>query len=181
MNPIAAGVCTLVISVLPVLAQTQSADRIAPGAPDARIAKEVRHELVMQPRYGVFDNLAFRVEGSAVTLLGQVRIPVLKSDAENSVKRIEGVTSVVNEIQVLPPSPADDGIRRAEFRAIYGEPSLSRYAEQAVPPIHIIVSGGRVTLVGVVADKADKTLAGMRANQVPGVFSVTNQLEVEGK
>src|SRR3954463_3148484 len=110
-----------------------------------RITREVRHELVMLPYYSVFDNLAYKVEGNTVTLLGQVARPSLKSDAENSVKHIEGVDKVVNDIQVLPTSPSDDQIRRAEFRTIYSYPTLSKYAWGAVPPIHIIVSGGHVT------------------------------------
>ena len=145
-----------------------------------RIAREVRHELVMLPYYGVFDNLAYRVDGSTVTLYGQVVRPTLKSDAENVVKRIEGVTRVNNEIEALPLSPNDDRIRREEFRAIYSTPNLERYALQAVPPIHIIVNNGKVTLVGVVASKADKDLAALRANTVGGVFTVTNDLQVEG-
>jgi hyperosmotically inducible protein len=143
------------------------------------IVKEVRHELVMLPYYGVFDNLAFKVDGAAVTLLGQVTRPTLKSDAENVVKRIEGVERVDNQIQVLPLSTMDDRIRLAVYRAIYGHPGLDRYALQAVPPIHIIVANGNVTLEGVVGSQADKDLAGVRANTVPGIFKVTNDLQVE--
>ncbi len=115
-----------------------------------KITKEVRHELVMLPYYGVFDNLAYRVDGTKVTLFGQVTRPTLKSDAENVVKRIEGVTSVDNEIEVLPLSPNDDQIRRAAYRQIYSKPPLQRYQMGAVPPIHIIVKNGNITLVGVV-------------------------------
>jgi len=144
-----------------------------------RIQKEVRHELVMLPYYGVFDNLAYRVDGSTVTLLGEVTRPTLKSDAENVVKRIEGVEKVVNKIEVLPPSPMDDRIRLAVYRAVYGQTGLDRYALQAVPPIHIIVKNGNVALEGVVANDGDKNLAGIRANGVSGVFKVTNNLRVE--
>ena len=144
-----------------------------------RIIREVRHELVMLPYYGVFDNLAYKVDGDAVTLMGQVTRPTLKSDAENVVKKIEGVEHVKNEIEVLQVSPDDNRIRRAVFRAIYGDPTMDRYAIQAVPPIHIIVKNGHVTLVGAVAAEADKNIAGIRANGVPGVFSVTNNLLVE--
>jgi len=173
----------LALLALPGVAQKNEADRVAmPGqAGQSHIAREVRHELLMLPYYGVFDNIAFRVEGTSVTLLGQVRDPVLKNDAGNVVKKIEGVTKVDNQIQVLPLSPMDDQIRQAAFRAIYSEPSLTRYAYQAVPPIHIIVDNGHVTLTGVVANQTDKTLAGMRANQLSGVFSVDNQIQVEGK
>ena len=160
------------------MANSGSANRIAKG-PD-RITREVRHELVMLPYYGVFDNLAYRVDGSTVTLLGQVTRPTLKSDAGNAVKNIEGVEHVDNKIEVLPLSPMDDGIRMAEYRTIYGQVGLDRYAMQAVPPIHIIVSNGKVTLEGVVATQADKDLAAVRANTVGGVFSVANNLQVEG-
>lgn len=145
-----------------------------------RIIKEVHHELVMLPYYGVFDNLAYKVDpDGTVTLIGQVSRPTLKSDAENSVKRIEGVEKVVNNLEVLPTSPNDDRIRRAVYRAIYGNSVLSQYQLRAVPPIHIIVNKGNVTLEGVVARAMDKQVAGMQANGVSGVFSVTNNLRVE--
>lgn len=145
-----------------------------------RLVKEVRHELVMLPYYGVFDNLAYSVEGTTVTLNGQVARPVLKSDAENVVKHIEGVTQVVNRIEVLPLSPNDDKIRRQVFRAIYGGGQLAdRYGFQAVPSIHIIVKNGHVTLEGVVINEGDKNIANIQANSVPGVFSVDNNLRVE--
>lgn len=145
------------------------------------LIREVRHELVMLPYYGVFDNLAFRVDnGGVVTLLGQVTRPTLKSDAEGVVKRIEGVERVNNQIKVLPLSPNDDRIRLAVYRAVYGQTALNRYAMQAVPPIHIIVDNGNVTLEGVVANEGDKNIANIQANGVPGVFGVTNNLRVEG-
>lgn len=144
-----------------------------------RIARQVRHELVTLPYYSVFDNLAFRIDGTNVTLLGQVTRPTLKSSAENVVKNIEGVTRVNNDIQVLPLSPNDDHIRQAEYRAIYSQPALNQYALRAVPPIHIIVNNGHVTLDGVVANEGDKTIAGVQANSVPGVFSVTNNLRID--
>ena len=146
---------------------------------ESRLQKEVRHVLVTQPFYTVFDNLAYKVEGDRVTLLGQVVTPTLKSDAGNAVKSIESVSAVDNQIEVLPVSPNDDQIRRAEFRAIYSAPGMEKYSIQAVPPIHIIVKNGHVTLVGVVANEADKILANARANSVSGVFSVTNELSVE--
>ena len=145
-----------------------------------RIYKEVRHELVMLPFYGVFDNLAYKVDpDGTVTLLGQVARPVLKSDAENVVKHIEGVEKVVNNIEVLPTSINDDQIRRAAYRAIYGNEVLSQYQLRAVPPIHIIVKNGHITLEGVVARSMDKQIAGVQANSVQGAFSVTNNLVVE--
>jgi hyperosmotically inducible protein len=136
----------------------------------------------MLPYFGVFDDLGFNVNGGTVTLSGQVTRPTLKSDAANAVKHVEGVTNVVNNIEVLPLSPDDDNIRRATYRAIYGDPALStRYGFQALPSIHIIVSNGHVRLEGVVANEGDKNIAGIRANAVPGAFSVENDLRVEGK
>ena len=145
----------------------------------ARLQKEVRHVLVMLPFYSVFDNLEYRVDGDHVTLSGQVTQPNIKSDAEKSVKSIEGVSGVDDQIEVLPLSQNDNRIRRAEFRAIYSAPNLQRYAQQAVPPIHIIVKGGHVTLVGVVANEGDKNTANIVAKSVSGVFSVTSQLTAE--
>ena len=173
------------LTVLPLgaLAQTQGHDdAFIPGsASESRIVKEVRHQLVMLPYYTIFDDLGFRVNGSVVTLVGDVTNPVLKSDAENVAKRVEGVTQVVNQIKVLPVSPLDWQIRRAEFRAIYGDPQIGdRYGHQALPPIHIIVENGHVRLEGVVANQADKNLINIRANGVPNVFSVENGLQVAG-
>jgi hyperosmotically inducible protein len=133
----------------------------------------------MLPYYGVFDNLVYKVDGYTVTLMGQVSRPTLKSDAENVVKKIEGVEHVKNEIEVLPVSPNDNRIRRGVFRAIYSDPTMDRYAIQAIPPIHIIVKNGNVALEGVVATEADKNIAGIRANGVSGVFSLVNNLRVE--
>ena len=144
-----------------------------------RLVREVRHELVMLPFYDVFDNLSYKVEGATVTLMGQVTRPTLKSDAENVVKKIEGVEKVVNGIEVLPVSPNDDRIRVAVYRPIFGQASLNRYSMRAVPPIHIIVKNGNVTLEGVVANEGDKNIAGIQANGVSGVFSVKNNLRVE--
>jgi hyperosmotically inducible protein len=159
-----------------------SANRTMPGGSRGadRISREVRHELVMLPYYGVFDNLGYRVDGTTVTLMGQVTRPTLKSDAEHVVKDIEGVEKVNNQIEVLPLSSMDDQVRMATYRAIYSTQGLDRYALNAVPPIHIIVNNGKVTLEGVVATEADKNMAGIKANGVGGVFSVTNNLRVEG-
>jgi hyperosmotically inducible periplasmic protein len=144
-----------------------------------RIIREVRHELLMLPYFGVFDNIAFRVDGGTVTLLGQVVRPSLKSDAENAVKHIEGVEKVDNQIEVLPPSSMDDRLRLELYRAIYGYPALEKYALGVQKPIRIVVKNGHVTLEGVVDNEADKNFAGMRANGVPGIFSVNNNLRVE--
>ena len=147
-----------------------------------RITKEVRHELVMLPFYGVFDNLAYKVDADGtVELFGQVTRPTLKTDSERVVKNIEGVSRVVNNIEVLPPSPNDDRIRREVYRAIYGNEVLSQYQLRAVPPIHIIVKNGNVTLEGVVARSMDKQVAEMQTKSVPGVFSVTDNIRVENE
>lgn len=167
----------------------QGSSSMAPGNSQAlspraleRITKEVRHELVMLPFYGVFDNLAYKVDpDGTVELYGQVTRPTLKTDAERAVKNIEGVTRVVNNIEVLPPSPNDDRIRRDVYRAIYGNDVLSQYQLRAVPPIHIIVKNGNVTLEGVVSRAMDKQIAEMQAKSVPGAFSVTDNLRVENE
>ena len=152
------------------------------SADENQIAHEVRHELVTLPYYGIFDDLAFRVDGSTVTLMGAVVRPTTKSDAENVTKRVRGVTQVVNNIEVLPLSPMDDQTRMAEYRAIYGDPSIStRYGYRALPSIHIIVKSGHVILEGIVANQSDKNLINIRANGVPNVFSVTNNLIVEAE
>jgi hyperosmotically inducible protein len=144
-----------------------------------RIIKEARHELLMLPYLDVFDYLAFKVDGYNVTLLGSVTRPALKSDAENAVKGIEGVEHIDNQIEVLPASPMDDQIRLQLYRAIYGFPSLERYAMPVNKPIRIIVKSGHVRLEGVVDNQADKDTAGIRAKGVPGTFSVDNNLQVE--
>ena len=144
-----------------------------------RLVKEVRHELVMLPYLGVFDNLEYKVDGSTVTLIGQVTRPTLKSDAENVVKKIEGVEKVDNQIEVLPLSADDDRIRRAVYIALARSPQLDRYFMQAVAPIRIIVKNGNVTLEGVVDTKGDSDVASITAKGVSGAFSVTNHLRVE--
>lgn len=146
--------------------------------PDLELAKKVRHELVMLPYYNIFDSLGYQIDGSTVTLYGEVVRPTLKSDAGRVVQRIEGVSQVINNIKVLPLSPFDSQIRRAEYRAIFGFGPMYRYAMGANPSIHIIVENGHVTLEGVVSNQGDKNIAGVRANGVPGVFSVTNNLMV---
>ncbi len=171
----------MAMALAAALTATAAAQRRGEYSPrgQARIQREVRHELVMLPNYGVFDNFAFKVNGSEVVLLGSVTRPSLKDEAERVVRDIEGVEQVTNNIEVLPPSPADDRIRLAVYRAIYGQSQLQRYGLAAVPSIHIIVKNGHVTLEGVAANEADKNVAGIQANGVSGVFSVTNNLRVE--
>lgn len=158
--------------------ETRKPASVSPQA-QARVEREVRHELLGIPQFGVFDNLAFKVEGSKVTLTGSVTKPVISQNAERAVKGIEGVEQVDNKIEVLPPITADDQIRLALFRSIYGHPSLQRYAIQAVPPIHIIVNRGHVTLEGAVLNKTDSQIAETQARTVNGTFSVTNNLRVD--
>jgi hyperosmotically inducible protein len=150
----------------------------APVNEEDRISREVRHELVMQPYYTLWDWLAFRVNGNTVELLGDVNSVGLKRDAVNSVKRIEGVEKVIDHINELPPSPMDDRIRREVAHAIFNWGNLSRYSWSAVPSIHIIVHSGRVRLEGIVDNQTDKDAAYLRANGVSGVFQVTNDLRV---
>jgi hyperosmotically inducible protein len=172
----------LLIFVAPLFAQTtalpQERQKLGGTNPTARITRETLHQLLMIPYYSVFDNLAFQVNGDTITLTGQVVNPVVKSDAEDAVKHIEGVEKVVNNIEVLPLSPNDDRIRHQVYRSVYGFDGLSKYSWGAVPSIHIIVKGGHVTLVGVVDSQADKDIAGLRAKSVPDAFSVDNQLQV---
>ena len=151
----------------------------AQGAELTRLQRQIRHELVMLPYYGVFDRLVYTVDAGTVTLFGEVTRPTLKSSAENVVKGVEGIEKVVNNIKVLPLSPNDDRLRLELYRAIYGHSALSRYALQAVPSIHIIVESGKVTLDGVVTNNADRSIANIQANSVSGVFSVQNDLQIE--
>jgi len=163
-----------------VLALVVLAASVALAAPPAqqRTMDKVHKELVTLPYYGVFDNLAYKVEGDTVTLYGQVRNPITRHDAERRVARIEGVNHVINQIEVLPVSGFDDTTRARVYRAVFRSGSLYRYAMGANPSIHIIVKNGRVTLEGVVSNQMDSQLAYMAARGVPGVFSVTNNLRV---
>ncbi|HEY2646132.1 MAG TPA: BON domain-containing protein [Candidatus Acidoferrales bacterium] len=176
----------LTLLLLPILGiGTLSARQDMRGQKNGRnsdewLKKEVRHELMMVPYYSVFDNLAYSINGSEVTLSGQVVQPTVKTDAENAVKHIEGVEKVNDQIEVLPPSPLDDQIRRAEYRAIYSQDLLSRYGVGNLQSIHIIVKGGHVTLEGSVDSQADKDAATLYAKGVPNVFSVDNHLQVMG-
>lgn len=144
-----------------------------------RVSREVFHELVILPQLTIFDNLQYKVDGNKVTLTGQVTNPVLKDSAEKVVKKVEGVESVNNQIEVLPTSSNDDRIRRQVARAIFNDERLFHYSMGSVPPIHIIVKNGHVALEGVVNSETDKNEAGIRANGVPGVFSVDNHLQVQ--
>jgi osmotically-inducible protein OsmY len=168
----------------PAAAKVANADDTAqaqrdPAHYEAWLTNQVRHQLVMLPYYSVFDNLAYRVDGNTVILEGQVARASLHDDAARAVKHIEGVQNVVNNIEVLPLSPMDARIRMQTYRAIYGFAPLQRYGMGTLPSIHIIVKNGNVTLDGVVSNDADRDMANIRANGVPGVFSVTNKLTID--
>jgi hyperosmotically inducible protein len=167
----------LVVLGLPSILCAQDQRPIPPQAVE-RIAKEVRHEIIMLPYYGVFDDIKFSVNGYDVTLMGQVTNPTLKHVAENVVKHIEGIEKDDDPIEVLPASSMDDGLRLRLYRAIYVFPALEKYAMPVIKPIRIIVKNGNVTLEGVVDSQADKDMANVRANGVPGAFSVANNLVV---
>jgi hyperosmotically inducible periplasmic protein len=154
----------------------KSADQ---GLNHQQITKKIRKELVTLPYYGVFDNLAYKVEGSTVTLYGQVVRPSTRKDAERRVARIEGVERVINQIEVLPLSSFDDAIRVRTYRTLFRTGGLYRYAMGANPSIHIVVNRGHLTLEGVVANEGDRRLANIVANGIPGVFSVTNNLRTD--
>lgn len=164
----------------------QHNDAFTAGPPgESQLSQKIRHELLMLPYYSIFDDIAFRLDGSVVTLEGACPPEPpwdIKKDAENVVKRVPGVTQVVNNIKELPLSDMDWQIRRAEERAIYGDPQIgTRYGYQALPSIHIIVDNGHVTLEGVVDNQFDDTLIRTRANAVPNVFSVTDNLVVQSR
>ncbi len=148
--------------------------------PQTRLDTQIRKEIVTLPFYSLWDHIEFRTSDTGnVELMGKVYRPSMKKSVERAVKNVEGVKSVTNKIETLPTSFQDDQIRRAEYRAIYGHPALQDYQLRAVPPIHIIVDNGNVTLEGVVANQMDKNIAGVQANTVNGVFSVQNNLRVE--
>ena len=195
------GLALLTPSVLP---QEEAATPDAKQQATLKLAEQVRKQIVMQPQYSVFDYLHFAIKGDTVILRGKVSRPTLKSGVENAVKRIEGVSQVTNEIEVLPTSPNDDRLRAAVYASIYGYAPLQRYTSNRGGPrgvpsvaraaggvtndpplgfhaIHIIVENGNVTLTGAVDSDTDLAMAGMRANSVPGVFSVDNDLQVAAK
>jgi hyperosmotically inducible protein len=178
---IAKGLFSLGLIALFGLATGIPAARAGVGSVDkSSLDYKVHRELVTLPWYGVFDNLQYQVNGGKVILSGEVvsEHSQTKRDAENAVKRIPGVTEVVNNIEVLPPLPFDNQIRRAEYRAIFSQATLSGYSMGSIPQIHIIVNGGHVTLEGTVMNEMDRNIAGLAANSVSNVFSVTNNLKI---
>jgi len=178
------GAALLAVSLAAVLAlQAQAPSGTKPDNSEERSSlwHEVHHQLLVLPFYSVFDHIAFTLKKEEVILTGQVVRPTLKADAEVAVKSLEGVAQVVNRIELLPASPADDELRSAIYRAMYENAPLARYAVQAVPPIHIIVKNGNVTLEGAVDSPEDKNLASTRASGVSNVLSVKNNLIVQGR
>lgn len=168
---------TLLLSIVPAVALANPVQ----GALDPQLARRVRRELVTLPYYGVFDNLGYSINAGTVTLYGQVVRPTTRSDAEGRIKRLPGVTRVVNNIRVLPLSRFDDNIRVATYRSIARTAGLYRYLQGTNPSLHIVVDRGHVTLEGVVSSSADRTLANHAASRVSGVFSVRNNLRLEGE
>lgn len=172
------GAATAQITVDPVVADIKSYESPSGDKNETRIAREVRHELLMIPYYSLFDDLGFTVRGSKVELTGSVNDGAIIGEATAAAKRVEGVTDVTNNIKLLPPAPEDERIRHEAARRIFSTGGLSRYSWEAAPSIHIIVDRSRIRLIGYVLDEADKNLAGIAANQVPGVFAVQNDLQV---
>ena len=153
----------------------------APEKPNDALAKSVHHQIQVLPFYSVFDNIESHVDGNRVTLTGQVLRSTLKKHAEAAVKDLEGVSSVSNQIELLPASSADDDLRTAIYRALFEDDTLKKYAAENVPPIHIVVKGGNVVLVGVVQNDSDRKLAGTLASQVPNSKSLQNRVTVKSK
>jgi hyperosmotically inducible protein len=170
----------LILMATTAQAQPQGNQQYSAKA-QARITKEVQHQILKLPNFGTFDNIAFRIDGYSVTLFGQVVNPSLKDEAENVVKKIEGVEHVENRIEVLSASPGDDRLRRDLRVAIYQYGPLQHYFVGSNRPVHIIVDHGHVTLEGALDRQSDKDMAGMRANGVAGVFSVQNNIVVPAK
>ena len=180
MNRVAALFAAVVIAASAAVAAPAN----SAGQPTSyeQLAKKVRKELVTLPWYGVFDNLAYEIDGTTVRLYGQVVRPTTRSDAERRVRRLAGVERVENQIEVLPLSSFDDSIRVGAYRALFdGNSPLFRYGQRANPSIHIVVNRGHLTLEGVVANENDRRLANILVNSVPGVFSVTNNLRAENQ
>ena len=180
VNRVFAFVAALVVAAS--VAAAQPADRMSERAAFEQLAKKVRKELVTLPWYGVFDNLEYGIDGSTVTLSGQVVQPSTRKDAERRVRKLKGVERVVNNIEVLPLSGFDDSIRVNTYRTLMGWNSpLFRYGRGVNPSIHIVVNRGHVTLEGVVSNEGDRRLANALVNSIPGVFSVTNNLRAESE
>jgi hyperosmotically inducible protein len=162
----------------PAPAQAPPPEAALPPEAQAKIAKAINHNVIMLPYYGIFDSLSYQLQGRTVILSGEVTNPSLKPDAERAVKKVEGVDKVVNNIEILPPSPIDQQIRERVRKTIYSYGPLFKYSRDPNPPIRIIVKNSRVTLEGVVDSEGDKNLCTLRVNQISSVLSVTNNLRV---
>jgi hyperosmotically inducible periplasmic protein len=182
---LAPAILVVTLSTTVPAIETQTTPASKPASAEEKsptsLAREIHHQLLVLPYYSVFDNIDFTLRGRTVTLTGQVVRPMLKANAEAAVRSIEGVTVVSNQIEILPASPDDDDLRRAVYRAVYEDPALARYGALAIPPIHIIVKNGIVTLEGSVESVSDKSLAALRAGKVASVHSVKNNLVVQSK
>jgi hyperosmotically inducible protein len=162
----------------PAPAQAPPPEAALPPEAQAKIAKAINHNVIMLPYYGIFDSLSYQLQGRTVILTGEVTNPSLKPDAERAVKKVEGVDKVVNNIEILPPSPIDQQIRERVRKTIYSYGPLFKYSRDPNPPIRIIVKNSRVTLEGIVDSEGDKNLCTLRVNQISSVLSVTNNLRV---
>ncbi|HMH11662.1 MAG TPA: BON domain-containing protein [Edaphobacter sp.] len=203
-----ATLLSFALSASPTLAQQVQPGPTWSQEDTLRIVREVQKQLSSLSDYSVFDWITFGIHGKTIVLKGYASRPILKEEAGRVVKKIEGIESVDNQIEVLPLSPNDDRIRAAVYNRIYTQPALRKYnanqgsLAQAMGPggrsfglmaggitnnppigfhaIHIIVNNGHVTLYGVVLNNSDAAIAGMQANSAPGAFSVDNDLIVQG-
>ena len=174
-----AAVLLFLMTLVPIgMAATSTQTTPMSGKPAKSLEDRIQHSLLMLPYYGVFDEIAYKVEGSTVTLAGEVRRPLLQDEAEQAVRKVEGVTKVVNNIEILPLSPMDDSLRLMAYKAIYSRPGFEKYGIQAIKPIRIIVKNGHITLMGVVGSEFDKVQAEMAARSVPFAFSIKNELAI---
>ena len=148
------------------------------GVSSQEIIQKARHAVLMYPFYTVFDHITFSMEENRLTVAGQVTQPYKKSDLGNILADIRGVTYVKNHIQVLPLSRFDDHIREEVAERIYGDPMFSNYANQANPPIHIIVDNGNVTLYGAVGSKVERQKAEVDARFAATYFGLKNHLRI---
>jgi hyperosmotically inducible periplasmic protein len=170
----------LMAAALVATAGAAGKDKAVGPQTDADVVKNVRHEILMYPNYTLWDDVSFRVENGSVELLGAVNQPYKKSDLQKIIQHVPGVTAVTNQLKVLPLSSFDDRLRLQVARAIFRDPTLSRYSMGAVPSIHIIVDNGHVTLTGMVSTAMEKQIAGMRASGAGlGFGPVVNNLTVE--
>jgi hyperosmotically inducible periplasmic protein len=175
-----AAVLIFLMSLVPVgmASVSKQTTPSSSGIQPKNLQDRIQHSLLMLPYYDVFDQIGYKIQGDTVTLVGEVKRPLLKDEAEQAVRKLTGVTKVMNDIEILPLSSMDDSLRLMTFRAIYSRPGFEKYGLQAVKPIRIIVKNGNVTLVGVVASEFDKIEAEMAARSVPFAFSIKNELTI---